>query len=119
MNNYKKGISDNRPWGTWETIEVGSGFCVKKIVVNPGKILSLQSHEHRDEHWIIVQGEAVVTLGDKEIAKKANESIFIPKQIKHRIANKTNSDVVFIEVQTGAVLDEADIIRYEDMYGRA
>ncbi|MFI3242027.1 MAG: phosphomannose isomerase type II C-terminal cupin domain [Alphaproteobacteria bacterium] len=118
MNNYQKGISDTRPWGVWETIEVGNNFCVKKITVTPDKILSLQSHEHRDEHWIIVEGEAVVTLGDAEFVKKANESIFIPKQVKHRIANKTSKDMVFIEVQTGAVLDENDIVRYEDMYGR-
>lgn len=118
MNNYQKNAKDSRPWGTWETIEVGPHFCVKKIVVNPDKILSLQSHEHRDEHWVVVEGEAVVTLGDKEIIKKANESIFIPKQQKHRIANKTNKDMVFIEVQTGEILDESDIVRYEDMYGR-
>ncbi len=118
MNNYKKGVFDTRPWGSWETIEVGETFCVKKIVVKPGKTLSLQSHEHRDEHWIIVEGEAIVTLGEKEILKKANENIFIPKQIKHRIANKTNSEVVFIEVQTGSILDEEDIVRYEDAYGR-
>lgn len=118
-NSYKKNDYDTRPWGTWEVLESGDGFCVKKICVTPNKILSLQSHEHRDEHWIIVSGQAIVTLGEEELIKNANDSVFIPKKTKHRIANKSSSDMIFIEVQTGAILDETDIIRYEDNYGRA
>lgn len=118
-NNYKKGDKDTRPWGTWEVLDSGEGFCVKKIMVTPGNILSLQMHHHRAEHWIIAQGEAIVTLGEEKIAKKANESIYIPVETKHRIQNDSNKNLVFIEVQTGAILDENDIVRFEDSYGRA
>ena len=115
---YKKGDADNRPWGRWEVLESSSDFCVKKITVNPGGILSLQLHHYRSEHWIIVEGEAVVTLGDELLVKKANESIYIPCETKHRIQNNTDKNVVFIEVQTGENLREDDIVRFEDKYGR-
>ena len=75
-------------------------------------------HHHRSEHWIIVEGEATVTLGDEEIIKKADESIYIPIGTKHRIKNSTNRDMIFIEIQTGNSLDECDIVRLEDAYGR-
>lgn len=117
-NNYKKGDKDTRPWGKWETIEVGECFCVKKITVTPSNMLSLQKHNHRNEHWIIVKGEAIVTVGDEKFVKKANESIYIPKETIHRIQNDASSDVEFIEIQTGETLDENDIIRIEDVYGR-
>ncbi len=116
--NYQKGDKDTRPWGTWEVIEVGEGFCVKRICVNPTGILSLQSHNFRAEHWIIVRGEALVTLGDNKLVKKAGENIYIPVKVKHRIQNNTSEMVEFIEVQCGENLDENDIIRYEDTYGR-
>lgn len=118
-NNYKKGDRDNRPWGTWEVLDSGDGFCVKRICVTLGNILSLQSHDFRNEHWIIVSGEAVVTLGEDKIVKKAGENVFIPVKMKHRIQNNTDKNMEFIEVQTGETLDENDIIRYEDSYGRA
>lgn len=118
-NNYNRGDKDTRPWGTWEVIDSGDGFCVKKICVTPGNILSLQMHHHRAEHWIIVEGEAVVTLGTDKIVKKANESVYIPVEVKHRIQNNTDKNVVFIEIQTGENLDENDIVRFEDSYGRA
>ncbi|OLA79155.1 MAG: mannose-6-phosphate isomerase [Azospirillum sp. 47_25] len=118
-NNYQKGDRDTRPWGTWEVLDAGNGFCVKRICVTPGNILSLQSHNFRDEHWIIIKGEAVVTLGEDKLFKKANDAVFIPAQTKHRIQNDTNDMMEFIEVQTGDNLDENDIIRYEDSYGRA
>ncbi len=117
-NNYKKGDKDKRPWGTWEVLDAGTGFCVKKICVEPGNILSLQSHQHRAEHWIMAQGEAVVTLGENMTTKTANETVYIPAGMKHRIANRAKEKLLFIEVQTGEVLDENDIIRYEDNYGR-
>lgn len=119
VNNYKKGDHDKRPWGTWEVLDAGDGFCVKRICVTPGNILSLQSHDFRAEHWIIVKGEAVVTLGEEKIVKKAGEAVFIPVKTKHRIQNDAASDMEFIEIQTGETLDENDIIRYEDVYGRA
>lgn len=118
-NNYKKGDNDSRPWGTWEVLDAGNNFCVKKIVVTPGNILSLQSHDFRAEHWTIVEGEAVVTLGDEKIICKADEGVYIPLKTKHRIQNNTKQNMVFIEIQTGDKLDENDIIRYEDSYGRA
>ena len=118
-NNYKKGDHDSRPWGTWEVLDSGDNFCVKKIKVIPGGKLSLQSHRFRAEHWIIVEGEAVVTLGEDKLNKKADESVYIPAETKHRIQNDSSVEVIFIEVQTGDNLDENDIIRYEDVYGRA
>ena len=118
-NNYKRGDHDSRPWGTWEVLDSGDNFCVKKIKVIPGGKLSLQSHRFRAEHWIIVEGEAVVTLGEDKLNKKADESVYIPAETKHRIQNDSSAEVIFIEVQTGDNLDENDIIRYEDVYGRA
>ena len=116
---YKKGDKDSRPWGTWEVLEASNNYCVKKITVNPDNILSLQLHHHRNEHWIIVEGEALVTLGDDVFTRKADESVYIPQETKHRIQNNTDKDMVFIEVQTGENLDEDDIVRLEDKYGRA
>ena len=118
-NLYKKGDSDVRPWGTWEVLDCGENFCVKKIKVIPGGKLSLQLHHHLDEHWIIVEGHAIVTLGEEKLLKKANDAIFIPVETKHRIQNDSSHDVVFIEVQAGDSLDENDIVRLEDVYGRA
>lgn len=118
-NNYKRGDHDTRPWGTWEVLDAGEGFCVKKITVNPGGILSLQLHHFRSEHWTIVQGTAVVTLGEDKITVGQNEHVFIPVETKHRIQNDTADEVVFIEIQAGDNLDENDIVRYEDNYGRA
>ena len=115
---YKKGDSDVRPWGTWEVLDAANNYCVKRICVTSGSMLSLQLHHHRAEHWIIVEGEAVVTLGNTKLLKKANEDVYIPAETKHRNQNDTASDVVFIEVQTGENLDENDIVRFEDKYGR-
>lgn len=117
-NTYKKGDFDTRPWGRWEVLDVGDNFCVKKITVNSGAKLSLQSHNFRAEHWIIVKGKALVTLGDNILAKSANDAIYIPEKTKHRIHNDSADVLEFIEVQTGDNLDENDIIRYEDSYGR-
>ena len=116
---YKKGDSDTRPWGKWEVLESSANYCVKKITVIPKGILSLQLHHYRQEHWIIVEGEALITLGEEMLVKKADESVYIPSEVKHRIQNNTDKDVVFIEVQTGENLDENDIVRLEDKYGRA
>lgn len=117
-NTYKKGDFDNRPWGKWEVLDAADEFCVKKITVNPGAKLSLQSHNFRAEHWIIVKGKALVTLGDDKLIKKQNDAIYIPEETKHRIQNDSADVLEFIEVQTGDNLDENDIIRYEDSYGR-
>ena len=118
-NNYKKGDADTRPWGTWEILDAGEGFCVKRIKVMPNSMLSLQSHNFRSEHWIIIKGEAIVTLGEEKLLKHTNEAVYIPVKTKHRIQNDTKEDMEFIEIQAGDTLDENDIIRYEDIYGRA
>lgn len=117
--NYKKGDADTRPWGTWEVLEVGEHYCVKKITVNPEAILSLQMHNFRAEHWIIVEGDAMIVLGEDTLFRKADDSVYIPVKTKHRIKNNSSiRKLVFIEVQTGEKLDESDIIRFEDNYGR-
>ncbi len=118
INNYKPGDKDKRPWGSWEVIAVSNNYCVKRITVSAGQILSLQSHNFREENWIIASGEANIFLGDKNIVRRAGESVYIPVGIKHRIQNNTDKPLVFIEIQTGRKLDELDIIRYEDRYGR-
>lgn len=115
---YKPGDSDTRPWGLWQVLDVGTKHVVKRIAVQPGKVLSLQLHHHRDEHWIIVKGTATVTVGDQVMKKKENEAVFIPRETKHRIANDTSDPMEFIEVQTGDDLREDDIIRLQDDYGR-
>lgn len=117
-NTYMRGQQDTRPWGTWEVIDCGNGFCVKHIMVNPEGILSLQLHHFRAEHWIIVKGEATITLGEMEVVKKAGESVYIPVETKHRIQNKSAEPMEFVEVQVGENLDENDIVRFEDKYGR-
>lgn len=116
---YKRGDHDTRPWGTWEVLDAGEHFCVKRITVNPNAILSLQLHNFRAEHWIIVQGSAMVILGDDTLYRYENDSIYIPVKTKHRIKNKSSTDkLIFIEIQTGETLDENDIVRFEDNYGR-
>lgn len=108
-----------RPWGTYTVLEEGEGFKMKRIEVKPGASLSLQMHRHRSEHWIVVRGEATVVNGDAEVVVKKNESTYIPAGHKHRLENRTRSDLVLIEVQCGDYLGEDDIIRLEDNYGRA
>ena len=107
-----------KPWGSFEILETGQKYTVKKITVIPGGSLSLQSHEHRSEHWIIAEGEAEITIGDKISKLKENENTFIPKGAIHRIANKSATNLIIIEMWYGEKLDETDIKRYEDIYKR-
>lgn len=107
-----------RPWGFYEVLNQGEHYQVKHIVVKPRCKLSLQMHQHRSEHWVIVSGEAKVTKGEEIFKIGANESIYIPALTKHRIENDTNSALELIEVQTGSYLGEDDIVRFEDIYGR-
>jgi mannose-1-phosphate guanylyltransferase/mannose-6-phosphate isomerase len=118
-NDYEAGQSDRRPWGEWAVIDAGPGFCVKRIRVVPGGILSLQRHQHRAEEWTIVAGTARVTRNTDRFDLEAGESIGISRGDIHRIANPGSDDLVFIEVQTGAELREDDIERLEDSYGRS
>ena len=107
-----------KPWGYYEILKSGKNFLVKKIFVKPGGMLSLQSHEHRSEHWIVAEGVVEVTLDNKTINLEENENIFIPKGAIHRISNKGNNDLIIIEMWYGEILDENDIKRYEDNYNR-
>ncbi|MGJ8547381.1 MAG: mannose-1-phosphate guanylyltransferase/mannose-6-phosphate isomerase [Sulfitobacter sp.] len=110
---------DHRPWGHFETLALADRFQVKRIVVKPGAALSLQSHVHRAEHWIVVAGTARVTIDDEVKLVGENQSVYIPLGAKHRMENPGKLPMVLIEVQTGAYLGEDDIIRYEDIYARA
>ena len=109
----------HRPWGTYESIDSGVNFQVKHIMVQPGAKLSLQMHHHRAEHWIVVEGTALVTCDERQFLLKANESTFIPLGAKHRLENPGHVPLRLIEVQSGAYLGEDDIVRFEDTYGRA
>ena len=109
---------DHRPWGWFESLAVGERFQVKRIVVHPGAALSLQSHHHRSEHWIVVRGTAKVTVDDKVSLVTENQSVYIPLGATHRMENPGKLPMVLIEVQTGSYLGEDDIIRYEDVYAR-
>jgi mannose-1-phosphate guanylyltransferase/mannose-6-phosphate isomerase len=108
----------HRPWGWYDSIDEGSRFKVKRIQVKPGASLSLQKHNHRAEHWIVVKGTAIVTKGDEEILLTENQSTYIPLGVKHRLENSCNTDLELIEVQSGSYLGEDDIERFEDAYGR-
>ena len=108
----------NKPWGSYQIIDQGKNFLVKNIVVKPNSKLSLQSHEHRSEHWIIVEGRAEVTVNNKITILETNQSTYIPSKTKHRLANNYNKNLIIIEVWYGEKLDEDDITRYEDIYNR-
>ncbi len=107
-----------RPWGWYDSIDSGSRFQVKRIVVNPGAKLSLQMHHHRAEHWVVVRGTAEVTNGDKVFLLTENQSTYIPLGHTHRLANPGKVPLEIIEVQSGSYLGEDDIVRFEDTYGR-
>ncbi len=107
-----------RPWGSYEGVETGERYQVKRIKVKPGEKLSLQMHHHRSEHWIVVRGTAEVTRGDEVFTLAENESTYIPLGVTHRLANPGKLTLELIEVQVGAYLGEDDIVRFEDQYGR-
>lgn len=109
---------DHRPWGYFETLSLGERFQVKRIIVKPGAALSLQSHVHRSEHWIVVQGSANVTVDEAVELVAENQSVYIPLGAIHRLENPGRVDLHLIEVQTGAYLGEDDIVRYDDVYAR-
>ena len=108
----------HRPWGTYEGIDAGDRFQVKRIVVKPNASLSLQMHHHRAEHWVVVRGTARVTCGEKVFFLSENQSTYIPIGEKHRLENPGTIPLEIIEVQSGSYLGEDDIVRYEDVYGR-
>jgi mannose-1-phosphate guanylyltransferase/mannose-6-phosphate isomerase len=108
----------HRPWGWYETLCLGGRFRVKRIMVKPGGVLSLQSHHHRAEHWIVVEGTAEVTVGEEVKLVSENQSVYIPLGATHRMSNPGKLPMFLIEVQTGSYLGEDDIVRYEDAYDR-
>jgi mannose-1-phosphate guanylyltransferase/mannose-6-phosphate isomerase len=108
----------SRPWGWYDTLDVGDKFKVKRIQVKPGASLSLQKHQHRAEHWVVIKGVAEITNGDKPFRLTENQSTYIPVGQTHRLSNPGNSILEIIEVQSGAYLGEDDILRVEDTYGR-
>ena len=109
----------HRPWGLFDVLHGGDGFKVKRIVVNPGERLSLQSHRRRAEHWIVVRGAARVTRGEETFTVSANQSTYIPPGTRHRLENPGPAPLELVEVQTGDYLGEDDIIRHDDAYGRS
>lgn len=108
----------HRPWGSYDFVHGGRGFKIKHITVDPGQRLSLQVHQHRAEHWIVVRGIARVTRGDETFLVPENQSTYIPRRVRHRLENPGTAPLELIEVQSGSYLGEDDIVRFEDAYGR-
>jgi mannose-1-phosphate guanylyltransferase/mannose-6-phosphate isomerase len=107
-----------RPWGSYDSLENGPRFQVKRLKIKPGACLSLQLHHRRAEHWVVVAGTARVTRGEEEFLLQENQSTYIPVGVKHRIENPGPAPLEIIEVQSGSYLGEDDIVRFEDRYGR-
>ncbi len=118
QTNYHLGEEGKRPWGTWKVIAMGKGYIVKKIIVNPLSSLSLQLHHHRGEHWLIAKGTAHITLSSSTFDLSQGSCVDIPPKTPHRIQNLTPSPLEFIEIQLGKILNEEDIVRFRDSYGR-
>ncbi len=121
INVFKKQLLKNieyRPWGTYEILEESNGYKIKKIEVMPGKRLSLQKHYHRNEHWVVLDGVATVTIDDKQFNVNPNQSTYIQSGQIHRLENQGSLPLVIIEVQVGEYIDEDDIVRFEDDYQR-
>lgn len=117
-SDYYAGQSDARPWGRWKVVEANPSFTLKTIEVDPGERLSLQYHNHRSEHWVVVAGQGLVTIGGDTIRVERGSHIYIPRETKHRVANDGEPVLIFVEVQFGDQLQEADIVRVEDDYER-
>jgi mannose-1-phosphate guanylyltransferase/mannose-6-phosphate isomerase len=107
-----------RPWGSYDSLEIGNRFEVKRLTVKPGGQLSLQLHHHRAEHWVVVSGTARITRGEETFILEENQSTYIPVGVKHRIENPGRIPLHVIEVRSGSYLGEDDIVRLEDRYGR-
>ncbi len=111
-------VREERPWGSWTVLEEGPGYKIKRLEVLPGKRMSLQMHYHRSEHWVVVSGTARVIVGDGTTLVHRQESTFVPAGTMHRIENPGLIPLVIIEIQNGQYLEEDDIVRVEDDYGR-
>ena len=108
-----------RPWGSYEVLAAGEGYQVKRIIVKPRQRLSLQYHNHRSEHWVVVIGPATVTIDDREEVFTTGQYVYIPRTARHRLANATDEPITVIEVQQGDYLGEDDIVRLADDYQRS
>ena len=115
---FKKKNVYYRPWGRYVNLFEGKNFLVKELTINSKSSISLQKHHYRSEHWMVTQGKPRITLNKKKFFKKVNDSVFIPVGSVHRIENLYKKPVKIMEVQTGSVLKETDIVRYQDIYGR-
>ncbi len=113
------GCHEDRPWGSWTVLDAGTGWKVKRLVVEPGCRLSLQSHARRTECWIVVSGVASCVVGRRRLVLRTGERVHVPRWARHRIANDQDSRLVVLEIQRGDYLGEDDILRLEDDYGRA
>ena len=119
LTQAKEHTKDYRPWGWFDSILKQKKYQIKVLCVKPGQSLSLQKHKFRSEHWVVVNGEAKVTIGEAIKKIKVGESVYIPLKTKHRLENEHSlTDLIIVEVQTGSYLGEDDIIRYEDKYSR-
>ncbi len=112
-------VTVRRPWGSYTVLEEGSFYKIKRIMVHPGARLSLQMHHHRSEHWVVIKGTALVQVGEKEMLVAENQSVDIPKTSLHRLSNPGRVPVEIIEIQSGPYLEEDDIVRFDDVYGRS
>jgi mannose-1-phosphate guanylyltransferase/mannose-6-phosphate isomerase len=115
---YHDHLEVHRPWGTYETLDRGQGFQVKRLTIKPGAAISLQKHRHRSEHWVVVEGKAKVTVGNEEMILTANQSTYVSKGTVHRLENPEDRELHIIEVQSGEYLEEDDIVRFDDKYER-
>ncbi|MFB9354131.1 phosphomannose isomerase type II C-terminal cupin domain [Sneathiella chinensis] len=113
------GDEDRRPWGHWIVTDIGDDFVVKRITINPGARLSLQYHQHREEIWTVVRGGGVAVVGDETVSLEVGQTVRVPVLKSHRMTNTGQDPLVFIEVQKGLELDEDDLVRLEDDYGRS
>ncbi len=112
-------VTVRRPWGSYTVLEEGTHYKIKRIEVLPGARLSLQKHHPRSEHWVVISGTAQVQVDDREILLYENQSVDIPKTALHRLGNPGKVPVEIIEIQSGPYLEEDDIVRFDDVYGRA
>ncbi len=115
---YKVGDTDVRPWGSWVVLDLTPHLVVKKLIVEPGKRISLQCHQFRAERWIMMEGEAVVQKGDEHFSIRPGDGVLIPRNTLHRLTNESEKAIKLLEIQFGELLSEDDIRRYEDDYGR-
>lgn len=113
------GERDERPWGTWQVLDEGDGFKVKRITVKPGSRLSYQTHEHRAEHWVVAHGRATCVIDGQTVVADHGQCLDVEVGVPHRIGNADDEELVIIEVMRGSYLGEDDIIRLEDDFGRA